>query len=535
MGEFESARSDLATALALARADGEPLTEWQLLLDLGQLWASRDYAQTGDYFQQALALARRLAQPISLAHALNRLGNWYLNVEERAAALRCHEEALAIFQAQNDAPGLAQTYDLLGLMVYLGGNPVQGAAYLQQAVALCQTLNDRQSLASSLTTLTLCGPGYSTDSVVPAPMALADFRHWHGQALQITEEIGWLAGQAYTLIAAGNFLGTIGHYGDALAQVQRGLALAQAIEHRQWICFAERTLGLLYRDLLDLPAARRHLEASITLAKAIGARFHVHQGAVYLSLLMIAQGELPQAATLLQETFSAALPLEPLAQRRVWGARAELALAQGDAEGALHIVERLLDAAVNLATEERGAIPYLAKVQGEGLVALHQWTAAEATLQAGLATAQAQGTPRFIWPLQVALGRLYQTQGRAGDATAAFSAARAVIATMAAHVPDPALHDNFLHQANALLPPLRAPSARQAAKAAHGGLTRREREVAALIAQGQSNRAIAATLILGERTVEGYIANIMAKLGLSARTQIAAWVVERGWNDKVNQ
>ncbi|MEZ4617345.1 MAG: LuxR C-terminal-related transcriptional regulator [Caldilineaceae bacterium] len=42
------------------------------------------------------------------------------------------------------------------------------------------------------------------------------------------------------------------------------------------------------------------------------------------------------------------------------------------------------------------------------------------------------------------------------------------------------------------------------AKATYGGLTRREQEVA-LIAQGQSNRAIAETLIIGERTVEGML------------------------------
>jgi DNA-binding NarL/FixJ family response regulator len=45
-------------------------------------------------------------------------------------------------------------------------------------------------------------------------------------------------------------------------------------------------------------------------------------------------------------------------------------------------------------------------------------------------------------------------------------------------------------------------------------LTPRERDVLALIAEGRSNRAIASTLIVGEKTVETHVANIFSKLGL---------------------
>jgi DNA-binding NarL/FixJ family response regulator len=74
----------------------------------------------------------------------------------------------------------------------------------------------------------------------------------------------------------------------------------------------------------------------------------------------------------------------------------------------------------------------------------------------------------------------------------------------------------------------RASTPLQEAKLAYGGLTRREREVAVLIAQGKSNRAIAELLVLGERTVDGHVSNILGKLGFTSRAQIAAWVVEKG-------
>jgi non-specific serine/threonine protein kinase len=54
-------------------------------------------------------------------------------------------------------------------------------------------------------------------------------------------------------------------------------------------------------------------------------------------------------------------------------------------------------------------------------------------------------------------------------------------------------------------------------------LTRREQQVAALIAQGMTNRRIAAELVLSPRTIDGHVDNILTKLGFSSRAQIAAW------------
>ncbi|HEV3154211.1 MAG TPA: AAA family ATPase [Candidatus Baltobacteraceae bacterium] len=54
-------------------------------------------------------------------------------------------------------------------------------------------------------------------------------------------------------------------------------------------------------------------------------------------------------------------------------------------------------------------------------------------------------------------------------------------------------------------------------------LTQREREIAALVAQGMSNLAIAEKLIISERTVESHVAAIFDKLGVSSRAEIAAF------------
>jgi DNA-binding NarL/FixJ family response regulator len=57
-------------------------------------------------------------------------------------------------------------------------------------------------------------------------------------------------------------------------------------------------------------------------------------------------------------------------------------------------------------------------------------------------------------------------------------------------------------------------------------LTRREQEVAQLVAQGLSNKQIATQLVLSQRTAESHVENILRKLGFTSRTQIATWATQ---------
>ncbi|OUS97814.1 protein kinase [Rhodococcus sp. NCIMB 12038] len=58
-------------------------------------------------------------------------------------------------------------------------------------------------------------------------------------------------------------------------------------------------------------------------------------------------------------------------------------------------------------------------------------------------------------------------------------------------------------------------------------LTKRERQVADLIAEGLTNQAIADRLVISPRTAQGHVEHILAKLGFTSRAQVAAWVVEQ--------
>jgi DNA-binding CsgD family transcriptional regulator/tetratricopeptide (TPR) repeat protein len=72
--------------------------------------------------------------------------------------------------------------------------------------------------------------------------------------------------------------------------------------------------------------------------------------------------------------------------------------------------------------------------------------------------------------------------------------------------------------------PVEAPAATPLpTRPARSQLTAREREVAALVAAGLSNKEIAEKLVISERTAEGHVERILGKLGFRSRAQIASW------------
>ncbi|MFI5717702.1 protein kinase [Nocardia sp. NPDC051750] len=71
-----------------------------------------------------------------------------------------------------------------------------------------------------------------------------------------------------------------------------------------------------------------------------------------------------------------------------------------------------------------------------------------------------------------------------------------------------------------------APADAAAEKGSTTTLTRRERQVAHLVARGLSNKQIAAELFISPRTAQGHVEHILTKLGFTSRTRIAAWIVD---------
>jgi DNA-binding CsgD family transcriptional regulator len=212
-------------------------------------------------------------------------------------------------------------------------------------------------------------------------------------------------------------------------------------------------------------------------------------------------------------------------ERRLHWAWGEVALAEQDFGTALAIADHLLESAFYV--EVHRPIPLLLRLKGRALIGLGRMDDAEAALLEARRGALEGGVKPWLWQIQRDLAALYQASGRHADADREAREADVVVEELAATIDDPLLRERFVAAAEPAST-RRKPTARQAEKAAFGGLTAREREVAALVARGKSNRDMADELVLGERTIETHVGNILSKLGFSSRAQIAAWAVESG-------
>jgi tetratricopeptide (TPR) repeat protein len=217
IGEFEQARSDYERALEIAQQTQDGIMEWQSLLDIGFLWAGRDYAQAGDWFRKSLDRAQVLADPKLYARSLNRIGNWLVNTGRAADSLQTHQEALVIFAALQDSQGMAETIDLVGMANGIYGDMVNAVEQYERAIALFRSLSDHQGLISSLTTRAAYAcPGWveTTYSVCEQPEHCS---HDIMEALNLARQVESLTAQAYVEWIAGGVFASFGELGRGLA------------------------------------------------------------------------------------------------------------------------------------------------------------------------------------------------------------------------------------------------------------------------------------------------------------------------------
>jgi DNA-binding CsgD family transcriptional regulator len=131
-------------------------------------------------------------------------------------------------------------------------------------------------------------------------------------------------------------------------------------------------------------------------------------------------------------------------------------------------------------------------------------------LRLGIAADDQAGTPPFAALTRFELAKVLARRRRPGDVeeTSALAASVAATAGQLGMAP-------LRARADALAASLRGDMP--------GPLTRREREVAAHVAQGLTNKQIAALMHISERTAESHVQHILGKLGLANRTHIATW------------
>jgi DNA-binding CsgD family transcriptional regulator/tetratricopeptide (TPR) repeat protein len=525
LGDFDNALADLTQALHLAQQAGQLRDEWQGLIDLGYLWLSRDYGKAGDYLHQALPLARQLDDPVALAENLNRLGNWLVNSGQPRTGQHHHAEALALLEPGGQSRALAQTLDLLGTAHLMSGDLVSATPYYQRAAVLFRRLDERAGLASALANLAMRA---SIDVIMAAGTldeAIADGE----MAVQLSREIGWRGNEALALGQLARALAARGDLGRAVECGRAAVAVADEIDHHLWMSFARVCLGwALAFSLLDPAAGRPWLEEALTIARQIGSPTWLALAATVLAETCLEARELDRCAELLDEALPPGKPVEAIGLRWAACTRAALTLARGDPEAALAQLDSQLAVIPQLSAGRTA--PRLARVRAEALAALGQLEAAAEALRAAIAEVEARGARSLLWGLHLQLGHVYRRLSRRNRSAEAYAAARDVVLQLSRAIPDPTQQALFRQRALALIPAGAPPHGPSPDQALWSGLTHREREVAQLIAQGRSNPEIARALVVSRKTVEAHASRILSKLDFTSRSQIAAWVTERGLN-----
>jgi tetratricopeptide (TPR) repeat protein len=460
LGEFEVARGDYEAALHAARSAGDGRLQWQALIDLGFLWAGRDYAQTGLFFRQAVSLAEQVGNPTLRAHSLNRLGNWLVNTGQIAEGLAAHQGALDIFQRQDDQAGMAETFDLLGMTYAWSGDLVQGRQQQERAIALFRLLGDKRSLISILPNASIGISPAVAEAAVVAVREPEECEREAQEAADLARQIDAPAGEAYAELTTGALLASFGQFGRALAHALKGLRLAVEIEHQQWIVGAHCNFGQVYVLMLEPTLALHHLSEALPLAEKLGSAYWLDTIRLYQARAYLLEGQHERAEAALQ----AAMPREreprTLAERRTALAWSELALAQGEPHVALHGAERLIASAAG--ERPTPLIPRLWKLKGEALAALRRPSEAVESLEAAERGALDRREVAVLWQIHGSLGRVYRALKHELNASKALLAAREEIESLAQSIDDAERREHFVRTALGSLPRVKPLSVRRA-------------------------------------------------------------------------
>jgi len=263
------------------------------------------------------------------------------------------------------------------------------------------------------------------------------------------------------------------------------------------VSLAQYELGELARLRGDLEGA----EAAYGRARDLG-----RPPQPGLALLELARGRPREALSLLRAAAAAATG--GLERARLAAAEVEIALAAGDRPGAEQASEALDRAASRYATS--GLVAAADQARGAVLVAGgHHEEGLSALAEAGRRWRDL-GVPYRLAQVRVLAAAAHRARGQDPLARLELEAAADTFEELGAR-PD-------------------AERARAVASGSGrpGGLTAREVEVLALVATGATNRELARTLVLSEKTVARHLANIFVKLGVSSRTAAAAYAFEHG-------
>ena len=302
-------------------------------------------------------------------------------------------------------------------------------------------------------------------------------------------------------------------YAEAVRLARRALGIFEPLEPGEDLALAATVLGSAQRHLGERAEARRSFQAALDVRAAVGDQARLAMAINNIALVELDDGNLDRARELLEQNLvikrqlgeprSIAIGLINLAEVLIrdgrWqAAHASIAEAAGLAVGQPQITGLVLCSQGHLAARQRN------------------WEQAAELYQAAVAACQAGGHTHVAVEAMIGLGRVRYQLGQADEAAQQLRTAEALAHQIA--------NRQLMAEVTAAL----AETGDGQAGWLPGNLTSRQAEVLRLLADGLSNKEIAARLYLSPGTVERHLTTIYHKLGLGGRVDATRYAVENG-------
>ncbi|MDP9314772.1 MAG: tetratricopeptide repeat protein [Chloroflexota bacterium] len=347
----------------------------------------------------------------------------------------------------------------------------EATALVEQSLALFRELGDTDGIGHALSNL---------GTILACQGAYEQARAVEEEGLAISRQLHDKRGIAVSLDQLGQYSYYLGDYEAAARYWEESLQLNREIEDLHSLAITLNNLGEMARDRGELDRALDRFEEAVALFRRLDARTTLAYSLQSFADLRLKRQEYEQAQALLHESV--------LLLRELGSAQSIACCLETFAK--LACIQGLSERAARLF----GAAEGLRAASGTALS-----SAERASLQASIDAARSNLVEQ-AWSAAWLEGK-------------AMSLERAT--------------DYALSTAESS-PPCRTVSRGASTGEPIAVLTRREREIVGLLAQGLTNRQIAQQLVLSERTVDTHGVNIMRKLGLHSRAQVAAWAVQQG-------
>ena len=465
---LQDEHDNLIAALEWSLAAGDSEKLLRMAASLWRFWNTHGFWREGqEWLERALALDPTAATPPRADAAFGAgVLAWYRHDYSRADKLL--EESRRLAEERGDLRLAADALRQLALSASSRQDHDRARELAESSLQMFERLGDKWGVAAASRLLgfhTSGGVGLHRTDLVDLPRAAAYF----DRSLSLAREVGDMRGMGWSLLGLSTIAGDRQDFTRCVALANEALGAFQASGDRFGVWSALRHLTRANRGRSETRLAQEYAGRALEIARELGDPVLVAFDLALRATLLIDAGTTAQAEAELRDAL--------LQMHKA-----------GNPSGVAACLQGLAQAAASQRRWKRAA----------------RLLAAADAVRSDVRIALSESAHREIEPLRKTLG------------AALGEKVLASVATEAAAMPLPDVIAFAVADAS---------SASFPQEAKESVLSEREREVAGLVARGFSNREVAATLFLSERTIESHVQHILNNLGFRSRAQIAAWAV----------